>query len=137
MDDLTEMSFPESFTDCAGIRRQFNLEVRLAPSGCYVARAYEVTSSEHGGYIFTASSEGGAGLALARLRSKVWQGLAQRFLINDGTVVQLPFERIRGRISYDGVVVDGRLLSWDEFLKLLQPYEGWEFELRIPLEPDW
>jgi hypothetical protein len=47
------------------------------------------------------------------------------------------FERIRGRIDAEGVVVDGQLLTWDEFLQLLQPYEGCEFDLRIPLEPDW
>ncbi len=49
----------------------------------------------------------------------------------------MPFERIRGRIDAEGVVVDGQLLTWDEFLELLQPYEVWEFALRIPLEPDW
>ena len=76
-------------------------------------------------------------MALARLRGKVRQGLGQRFLIRDGSTVEMPFERIRGRIDSEGVVVDGRLVSWDEFLELLRPYEGWEFDLRIPLEPDW
>ena len=65
------------------------------------------------------------------------RGLAQRFLIKDGATIEMPFERIRGRIDSEGVVVDGRLVTWDEFLELLQPYEGWEFDLRIPLEPDW
>jgi hypothetical protein len=51
--------------------------------------------------------------------------------------MEMPFERIRGRIDAEGVVVDGPLLTWDEFVELLQPYEGWEFGLRIPLEPDW
>ena len=45
--------------------------------------------------------------------------------------------RVFGFIDSEGVVVDGRLVTWDEFLELLQPYEGWEFDLRIPLEPDW
>ncbi|MDO8278341.1 MAG: hypothetical protein Q7T63_09465, partial [Burkholderiaceae bacterium] len=76
-------------------------------------------------------------MALARLRGKVRQGLAQRFLIKDGATIEMPFERIRGRIDSEGVVVDGRLVTRDEFLELLQPYEGWEFDLRIPLEPDW
>ena len=47
------------------------------------------------------------------------------------------FDITLGRIDSEGVVVDGRLVTWDEFLELLQPYEGWEFDLRIPLEPDW
>ena len=100
-------------------------------------KAREVTSSEHGGYVFKAFAEASSTLALARLRGKVRQGLGQRFLIKEGSGFEMPFERIRGRIDSDGVVVDGQLLTWDEFLELLQPYEGWEFDLRIPLEPDW
>ena len=99
--------------------------------------AREVTTSEHGGYVFKAFAEASATMALARLRGKVRQGLGQRFLIQDGSTVEMPFERIRGRFDSEGVVVDGRLVTWDEFLDLLRPYEGWEFDLRIPLEPDW
>lgn len=51
--------------------------------------------------------------------------------------MEMPFERIRGRIDAEGVVVDGLLLTWYESLELRQPYEGWEFDLRIPLESDW
>ena len=103
----------------------------------YAAEAREVTTSEHGGYVFKAFAEASGTMALARLRGKVRQGLAQRFLIKDGATIEMPFERIRGRIDSEGVVVDGRLVTWDEFLELLHPYEGWEFDLRIPLDPDW
>ena len=72
-----------------------------------------------------------------RLRGKVHQGLAQRFLIKHGTTVEMPFERLRGRIDSEGVVVDGQLVNWDDFIELLLTHEGWEFDLRIPLEPDW
>lgn len=139
MDSTPEADFPssESFVDCAGARRHFELEVRHLPNHGYAAEAREVTSSEHGGYVFKAFAEASGTMALARLRGKVRQGLAQRFLIKDGATIEMPFERIRGRIDSEGVVVDGRLVNWDEFLELLQPYEGWEFDLRIPLEPDW
>ena len=139
MDSTPESDFPssESFVDCAGARRHFELEVRHLPNHGYAAEAREVTSSEHGGYVFRAFAEASGMMALARLRGKVRQGLAQRFLIKDGPTIEMPFERIRGRIDSEGVVVDGRLVTWDEFLELLQPYEGWEFDLRIPLEPDW
>ncbi len=96
-----------------------------------------MTTSDHGGYVFKAFAEASGTIALARLRGKVRQGLAQRFLIKDGAKVEMPFECIRSRVDCEGVVVDGRLVTWDEFLELLQPYEGWEFDLRIPLEPDW
>ena len=139
MDITPDHDFPssESFTDCAGVRRHFELDCRHLPNHGYAAEAREVTSSEHGGYVFKAFAEASGTLALARLRGKVRQGLGQRFLIKEGSGFEMPFERIRGRIDSDGVVVDGQLLTWDELLELLQPYEGWEFDLRIPLEPDW
>ena len=139
MDTPLDQDFPssESFVDCAGVRRHFELDVRHLPNHGYAAEAREVTTSEHGGYVFKAFAEASATMALARLRGRVRQGLGQRFLIQDGSTVEMPFERIRGRFDSEGVVVDGRLVTWDEFLDLLRPYEGWEFDLRIPLEPDW
>ena len=139
MDTPPDQDFPssESFVDCAGVRRHFELDVRQLPNHGYAAEAREVTTSEHGGYVFKAFAEASGAMALARLRGKIRQGLGQRFLIQDGSTVEMPFERIRGRINSEGVVVDGQLVTWDEFLDLLRPYEGWEFDLRIPLEPDW
>lgn len=139
MDIQADPDFPssESFTDCAGVHRHFELDVRHLPNHGYAAEAREVTTSEHGGYVFKAFAEASGTMAMARLRIKVRQGLAQRFLIKEGSTMEMPFERIRGRVDAEGVVVDGQLLTWDEFLELLQPYEGWEFDLRIPLEPDW
>lgn len=139
MDIQADPDFPssESFTDCAGVRRHFELDVRHLHDHGYAAEAREVTTSDHGGYVFKSFAEASGTLAMARLRIKVRQGLAQRFLIKEGSAMQIPLERIRGRIDAEGVVVDGQLLTWDEFLELLQPYEGWEFGLRIPLEPDW
>ena len=139
MDTPPDQDFPssESFVDCVGVRRHFELDVRHLPNHGYAAEAREVTTSEHGGYVFKAFAEASRTMALARLRGRVRQGLGQRFLIQDGSTVEMPFERIRGRFDSEGVVVDGRLVTWDEFLDLLRPYEGWEFDLRIPLEPDW
>jgi len=36
---------------------------------------------------------------------------------------------------YD-VVVDGRRLSWHEFGRLLEPFEGWEFRLTFESAED-
>ena len=113
MDTPPDHDFPssESFVDCAGVRRHFELDVRHLPNHGYAAEAREVTTSEHGGYVFRAFAEASGTMALARLRGKVRQGLGQRFLIRDGSTVEMPFERIRGRIDSEGVVVDGRLVS--------------------------
>ncbi len=49
----------------------------------------------------------------------------------------------RRRPPYD-VVVDGRRLSWEEFGRVLEPFEGWPFTLRFedvpmidPQEDEW
>ena len=53
MDSSPEADFPssESFVDCAGERRHFELEVRHLPNHGYAAEAREVTSSEHGPFV--------------------------------------------------------------------------------------
>ena len=96
--------------------------------------ARKVSSAAHGGYIFKAFAEGSATLALARLRGKVRQGIAQRFLIREGQHLGVPFRRMRGRIDSEGVVVDGQLLPWDEFIELIKVSEGFEIDLHIPFE---
>jgi hypothetical protein len=107
MDIQAAPDFPsrEWFTDCAGVRRLFELDVRHLPNHGYAAEAREVTTSDHGGYVFEAFAEASGTMAVVRLRIKVRQGLAQRFLIKKGSTMEMPFERIRGRIDAEGVVV--------------------------------
>ena len=126
----------EWFTDCRDRRREFELSIRAIPNHGFSAFAREVTQQEDGGYIFRTFSENSWSLALARLRGKVRAGLAQRFLISHEGVQEMPLERLAGRIDREGVVVDGQLLDWSALQELLSPYAGWEFELKIPLEPE-
>lgn len=51
----------ESFTDCAGVRPRFELDIRHLPNHGYAAEAREVTTSEHGGYVFKACAEASGG----------------------------------------------------------------------------
>ena len=71
MDSTPEADFPssESFVDCAGARRHFELEVRHLPNHGYAAEAREVTTSEHGGYVFKAFAEASSTMALAGERT--------------------------------------------------------------------
>ena len=141
VDSSTSASLPEFFerewfTDCRDQRREFELSIHAIPNHGFSAFAREVTQREDGGYIFRTFSENSWSLALARLRGKVQAGLAQRFLIRHEGVLEMPFERLVGRIDDEGVVVDGQLLDWSALQELLSPYEGWEFELKIPFEPE-
>jgi hypothetical protein len=133
---LPEFFARESFTDCAGKRREFDLSVHALPNHGFSGQALEVTAAEHGGYIFRSFAEGSLVTALGRLSGAVRAGIAQRFLIKNGNDREMPFERMCGRIDAEGLVVDGKLLSWAALQRLLSEYEGWDFELRIPFEPD-
>ena len=64
----------ESFSDCAGVCRHFELDVRRLPNHGCAAHAREVTSGEHGGYVFKAFAEASRTMALAGLLGKVRQG---------------------------------------------------------------
>ena len=133
---LPEFFEREWFTDCRDQRREFELSIHAIPNHGFSAFAREVTQREDGGYIFRTFSENSWSLALARLRGKVQAGLAQRFLIRHEGELEMPFDRLAGRIDREGVVVDGQLMDWSALQELLSPYEGWEFELKIPFEPE-
>lgn len=124
----------EHFVDCAGTRRLFDLTIHEIPGAGFSARAHEVTSASTGGYVFQSLAQASLTVALGRLRGKIRAGLAQRFLIADGQELDMPLERLCGHIDSGGVVVDGKLLDWDALRSLLQTYEGWDFDLRIPSE---
>jgi hypothetical protein len=47
--------------------------------------------------------------------------VAGRFISNENDEIGGPYD----------VVVDGRTLTWEEFGKSLEPYEGWRFRLVI------
>ncbi len=126
----------ESFTDCADKRREFDLSIHALPGHGFSGFAHEVTEREDGGYQFRSFAEGSLTLALARLRGTVRAGLAQRYLIRHEDVLEMPLDRLKGRIDYDGVVVDGKLLDWSALQSLLSTYEGWDFELKIPFESE-
>ena len=43
----------------------------------------------------------------------------------------LTHDRLRGRISSGGVVVDGIFLTFEQLAELVQTYEGFQFDLKI------
>jgi len=124
----------ESFVDCADRRRQFDLTIHDIPGSGFSGHAEEITADGRHGYAFSSLSTASLPLALGRLRVKIRAGLAQRFLIAEDDHLEMPLERLCGRIDREGLVVDGRLLDWEALRSLLEPYEGWDFDLHIPFE---
>lgn len=128
-----EEYFPnvESFTDCTGQRREFIIELLEQPNG-YFLRANEKERSEHEpGYHFAAYSPADPYYALGILRDKIRRGLATRYLVEAGGRRSPGHDRLQGHITYGGVVVDGKLVPFDEFCSMLDTYEGFQFSLTI------
>ena len=124
-------AFPriEVATDCCGKERRFSVDVHTTDGG-YFLRAVE-EGGKHGGYRFSAHSEVSPYLALGRLRSRIREGLATRYLTVEAGTRRLGHDKAVGVIDFDGVVIDGQHVSFAELAGMLQAYEGWQLRLNI------
>jgi hypothetical protein len=119
----------EQFVDFSGQTRKFIIKLDQLPLG-YVVSAVEDAEGDDG-YVFKALSPVDAFQALADLRKRIPRLLSVRHLAKRDGRWSLTHDRLRGRIASGGVVVDGIFLTFDELDKLLQTYEGFQFDLKI------
>lgn len=121
----------ESFTDASGTRHEF----KIALGEQCVERGYVVTATEMidgmEGYHLSAWSPV-LKEALERLRSKIKQVLVTRYLADSPLRgLDMTREKLSGLVSSDGLVVDGKLVKWDDLITLLSTYEGHQFDLSV------
>jgi hypothetical protein len=57
--------------------------------------------------------------------------LSVRHLKEEDGLLTPTHDRLRGRVSYGGVVIDGLFVDFANFAQMLQTYEGFQFDLRI------
>jgi hypothetical protein len=119
----------EVYVDCRGIAREFIVDFVRDDDQRFL-KAVEAVDSE-GRYEFAAMSETDPYLALGKLRQTIRRELSTRYLHGEDDVLELAHDELRGRIEYGGVAVDGQFVSFDALLRLLEPYEGFHFQLRI------
>ena len=115
--------------DFAGQTRKFRVTLQEL-SGGYGVYAVEDAEGDDG-YEFRAFSSIDPFHALADLRKRVPKLLATRHLVKKDGRFSATHDRLRGRIAYGGVVVDGIFLTIDELAELIQTYEGFQFDLKI------
>jgi hypothetical protein len=88
------------------------------------------------GYFFREYDASSPYLALGRIRGRIQTALATRHIeeLEPGNF-QATHRTLRGRISYsDGevaFVIDGQLLTLQQFGNMVETYEGFEFRLDI------
>jgi hypothetical protein len=125
----TDFPRTEEFTDFAGRTRKFTVEQFPVPSGFGVCASEDVEGDD--GYVFRAFSTVDPFHALGDLRGRIRKLLSVRHLMEKDGDLSLTHDRLRGRIAYGGVVVDGIFLTFDKFAELIQTYEGFQFDLKI------
>lgn len=125
----TDFPKTEEFIDFAGRTRKFTVEQFPVPSGYGVCLAEDVEGDD--GYVFRAYSVVDPFHALGNLRRRIRTLLSVRHLIKQDGGLSLTHDRLRGRVAYGGVVVDGIFLTFDQLGELLQTYEGFQFDLKI------
>ena len=126
-----EDGFPllETFTDCYGRSRQFTIALRTTPGGYFLTG--KEADKPQGGYEFGAYAEADPYIALGRLRDKIRKGLSTRYLIVENGR-RLPSHNVlKGHVGYGGFVVDGEFVPFEEFVTMLQTFEGHQFSLQL------
>lgn len=119
----------EEFVDFAGKTRKFTLTLDPTPVGHCVTAVEDAEGDD--GYVFQASSSVDPFQALGDLRKRIPKLLSVRHLVKRDGVLSMTHDRLRGRISNGGVVVDGIFLTFEQLADLVQTYEGFQFDLKI------
>lgn len=125
----SEFPRTEEFVDFAGRTRKFTVKLHELPLGYSVTAVEEAEGDD--GYVFKAFSPVDPFHALVDLRKRIPKLLCVRHLLMRDGELSLTHDRLRGRISSGGVVVDGIFLTFDQLAELLQTHEGFQFDLKI------
>lgn len=134
--DDPDHDFPirQAFTDSAGRIRHFVISYFPASLGFGVQAQEEGKAGE--GFFFREFDATSPYLALGRLRGRIREALATRHIeeLEPGNF-QTTHRTVRGRISYSSgevaFVIDGQLLTLQQFGKMVETFEGFEFRFDI------
>ena len=133
-DPDNDFPFQQTFTDCSGQQRDFVFSCFHTDLGFGVQAEEEGKDGE--GFFFREFDATSPYLALYRLQRRIRKMLATRHIeeLAPGDF-QATHQTVRGRISYAegevAFVIDGQLLTLEQFGKLIATFEGFEFQLQI------
>jgi len=126
-------------------KRKFHFKIYSLPVPTGLAtEAMEITKDGSQGYEFSILSDFDTDVDAAekKLEKKVIDGINKRYLSKNGKYFKMGAkDMLRGRIGYNEnyydsvhermLVIDGKRVTIEQFAKLLEPYEGWQFEFKI------
>ena len=125
--------FEETFIDCAGVAHTFVFSQFFSPSldEGFLVDAEEFPDTKDTGYSFSIWSSSLAD-CLGKLRMKIRRALSIKYTaINPGYGLTFTHDKVVGRITSSGVVVDGSLINWEMFSDKLAGLNGHQFELTV------
>ena len=151
MDDdngvITHSTLEEGYdfyiTDKRKKKYLFKILSFMVPSGL-LSEAREVTKDNSDGYTFQVLSDYDIEPVFAEniLKEKIKKGINQKHIRKESGIWEITDgEILRGRIDRDGdksdtefnscFVIDGKRITIEEFLRMLEPYEGFNFKFEI------
>jgi len=123
--------FEETFIDCAGVARTFTFTQSFSPSfdEGFLVDAEEFPDGKDTGYAFGIWSPSLVD-GLGKLRIKIRKALSVKYtVVHPGYGLSFTHDKVAGRITSSGVVVDGSLINWEIFSDKLAGLNGHQFEL--------
>lgn len=118
--------------DCAGVMHRFRHIPREITEGAWSLEAMEVNPPLAPGYNLKSKVSSSIYTAYLDLLNKIEDAMACKHLTwsQDGKP-DLLAGALQGVVSGGGLVVDGRLLSFEEFVQLLSTHEGFSIKLSL------
>lgn len=124
-------------------RYHFKIARFLVPTGM-AYEALEVKEDDSIGYEFNSlySLDDDQDLAKEEFLKKIKKGLNQRHIKKIGSEWEINSKKIlRGKIAWSEdsqdtefekvLIIDGKRITIEEFVSMINPYEGWDFAFRI------
>ena len=126
-------------------KRKYHFKISnfLVPTGM-AYEAKEVKEDDSIGYEFNSnySLDYDHDLAMEEFIEKIKKGLNQRHIKKRGSEWEIGAkDMLRGKIAWSEdsqdtefekvLIIDGKRITIEEFARMIDPYEGWNFEFRI------
>lgn len=122
----------EKFEDFKGDTHTFEIHLYKPEVGGYSLIAKEVLEEETSDrYEFRSYSGTSESLAYSKLIKKIQKNLSICYLKKENGDYILTHDKVKGRIGYNGIVVNGTFIPFEDLTNLIQTYEGFDIKIVI------
>lgn len=129
---MPDFPLEKEFEDFKCEKRTFEIKLYKPEIGGYSLIAREILDAESpDGYEFRSYSATSVSLAYTKLRKKINQDLSVRYLKNEDGQLSLTHDKINGKVGYNGIIVDGDFVPFEDLTDLIQTYEGFNIKIEI------